>query len=90
MAVVTAFKLDDLAAAVAPRATRIALIPASVPLLTRRSMSMLGTRSRMASASSTSRSVGAPKEKPSRAAFCTASSTAGWPWPRIMGPQEPM
>ena len=35
-------------------------------------------------------SVGAPNEKPSTAAFCTASSTAGCPWPRIIGPQEPM
>jgi hypothetical protein len=25
-----------------------------------------------------------------RAACVTASSTAGWPWPRIIGPQEPM
>ena len=47
-------------------------------------------RLRISSASSTSRSVGAPKLKPSSAAFCTASSTAGWPWPRIIGPQEPM
>ena len=35
-------------------------------------------------------SVGAPKEKPSRTAFSTASSTAGWPCPKIIGPQEPM
>ena len=28
--------------------------------------------------------------KPSVTARCTASTTAGWPWPRIMGPQEPM
>ena len=34
--------------------------------------------------------IGAPNEKPSTAAFCTASSTAGWPCPRIIGPQEPM
>jgi hypothetical protein len=44
----------------------------------------------ISSASSISRSVGAPKLKPSQRAFCTASSTAGWPWPRIIGPQEPM
>ena len=25
-----------------------------------------------------------------RAARTTASSTAGWPWPRIIGPHEPM
>ena len=65
-------------------------MPASVPLLTRRSISMLGTSERISSASSISRSVGAPNEKPSVAAFWTASNTAGWPWPRIIGPQEPM
>jgi hypothetical protein len=75
---------------VAPRASRSALMPASVPLETRRTCSTVGTWAMMASASSISRSVGAPKLKPSSAAFCTASSTAGWPWPRIIGPQEPM
>ncbi len=63
---------------------------ASVPELTSRTISIEGTRAMMASASSTSRSVGAPNEKPSSTAFCTASTTAGWPWPRIIGPQEPM
>ena len=63
---------------------------ASVPELTRRTCSTPGTWRMISSASSTSRSVGAPKEKPSRAACSTASSTAGWPWPRIMGPHEPM
>ena len=75
---------------VAPRASRIALIAASVPELTRRTISTEGRCRAISSASSTSRSVGAPKEKPSRAARCTASSTRGWPWPRIIGPQEPM
>ena len=32
----------------------------------------------------------ARRRKSLEAAFCTASSTAGWPWPRIIGPQEPM
>ena len=31
----------------------------------------------------------APKLRPSFAAFATASSTAGWAWPSIIGPQEP-
>ncbi len=75
---------------VAPRARRMALMPASVPELTRRIISIDGTWRMISSASSTSRSVGAPKLNPSSAAFCTASSTAGWPWPRIIGPQEPM
>jgi hypothetical protein len=75
---------------VAPRASRMALMPASVPELTRRTISMDGTNFRISSASSISRSVGAPKEKPSVTAFCTASTTAGCPWPRIIGPQEPM
>jgi hypothetical protein len=75
---------------VAARARRIALMQASVPELTRRTCSTLGTWRMISSASSTSRSVGAPKLKPSRAARSTASSTAGWPWPRIIGPHEPM
>ena len=60
------------------------------PELTSRTCSQLGTSARISSASSISRSVGAPKEKPSSTAFWTASTTAGWPWPRIIGPQEPM
>jgi hypothetical protein len=75
---------------VAARARRIALMQASVPELTRRTCSTLGTWRMTSSASCTSRSVGAPKLKPSRAAFSTASSTAGWPWPRIIGPHDPM
>jgi hypothetical protein len=75
---------------VAPRARRIALMPASVPLLTRRTCSTAGhlgddglgqfglALGRCAEAEAVA------------AAFCTASSTAGWPWPRIIGPQEPM
>ncbi len=50
---------------------------ASVPLLTMRTRSQLGTRSQIASASSTSRAVGAPYDVPSSAAFCTASTTFG-------------
>jgi hypothetical protein len=43
-----------------PRATRSAVIVASVPDDTSLTISQLGTRSQIASASSTSRSVGAP------------------------------
>lgn len=66
-------------------------MPASVPELTMRTMSMEGMSERIFSASTTSRSVGAPKEEAtSSAAACTAAITSGWPWPRIIGPQEPM
>ena len=64
-----------------PRATRMADIVASVPLDTRRTRSTLGTRSQIASASSTSRSVGAPYVVPSSGRRCTASTTAGCAWP---------
>ena len=53
---------------VAPRARRMADIVASVPLETMRTFSQDGTRSVIASASRTSRSVGAPYEVPSPAA----------------------
>ena len=75
---------------VKPRAARSALITASVPELTMRTISTEGTMVQICSAISTSRSVAAPKLSPSRMAFATLSSTSGWPWPRIMGPQEPM
>jgi hypothetical protein len=52
--------LTTVGLAVKPLATRMADIVASVPLETRRTISQLGTRSRIASASTTSRSVGAP------------------------------
>ena len=42
------------------------------------------------SASLTSRSPGAPKLVPPASAAATAPRTAGWSWPRIIGPQEPM
>ena len=70
-----------------PRASRMALIVASVPLQTRRTCSTGSTRATISSASSTSFSEGVPKEKPRATASRTASSTAGWAWPRIIGPQ---
>ena len=62
---------------VAARASRIALIDASVPEEVIRSMSTPGIRCATCSASSTSPAVGAPKLVPSAAAAVTASSTAG-------------
>ena len=73
---------------VTARASRIALIVASVPDEVMRSMSTAGIRVLTSSASSTSPAVGAPKVVPSAAASVTASSTAGCAWPWISGPHE--
>ena len=62
---------------------------ASVPELTIRTSSMLGTSSQTRSAIALSISVGAPKLRPRWMAAATASITSGWAWPRIIGPQEP-
>ena len=55
------------------RASRIALIDASVPEEVIRTISADGTRSTTSAASSTSASVGAPKLVPAAAAAVTAS-----------------
>jgi len=60
---------------------------ASVPELTSRTFST-GVRATISSASSTSAAVAAPNEVPCAAAAVTASTTAGYAWPRISGPQE--
>ena len=60
---------------VAARASLRALIVASVPELTSRSISIDGIAAMTISASSTSPIVGAPNEKPRVAAFLTASTT---------------
>ena len=65
----------------------MALIVASVPELTIRTISAPGSGSTSA-ASATSASVGAPKLVPERAAAVTASTTAGWACPAISGPHE--
>ena len=89
VAVVAALELDDLRRGlVNPRATRSALIVASVPD-DRRTISIDGTARDIASANSTSISVGAPKLVPRAAAFAIASRTRGCAWPRISGPHEP-
>jgi hypothetical protein len=72
---------------VKPRASRIALIVASVPELTSRTCST-GVRPTISSASSTSPWVGVPKLVPSAAADCTAATIAGWACPWINGPHE--
>ena len=74
---------------VAPRASRIAESVASVPELTMRTISQLGTIRQMASAISTSSGFGTPKLRPSRIVRATASSTRGCAWPAIIGPHEP-
>ncbi len=62
---------------------------ASVPELTRRTISTEGSMAQISSAMSTSLSVGAPKDRPFKAASRTASTIAGWAWPAMAGPQEP-
>jgi hypothetical protein len=78
-----------LARPVKPRATRSALMVASVPDDTHRIICSDGTAAFTVSAKSTSSSVGAPKLVPCAAASCTAASTSSWAWPTIMGPHEP-
>ncbi len=62
---------------VAARASRRALIDASVPELTSRTISTDGTASTISDASSTSASVGAPNVVPRSVAACTAASVSG-------------
>ena len=65
------------------RAARIANIVDSVPEFVNRSRSSDGSRRRISSASSTSTSVGAANAEALRTWAVTASTTAGWEWPRI-------
>ncbi len=71
-----------------PRASRTADIAASVPDETSRTRSTDGTASTISAASSTSRSVGAPKLVPSSAASRTASTVSGSACPKISGPHD--
>jgi hypothetical protein len=73
---------------VKPRARRNALIVASVPEFTSRTRSSGATRATSSSASSTSLVLGVPKLNPRAAVSCTAATTSGWAWPRIIGPHE--
>ena len=91
VAVVAALELDDLAAAGgAARAGGWRSCRPRCPSSPSRTMSTLGTRPMMASASSTLALGGRAEAEAVARPSCTASSTAGWPWPRIIGPQEPM
>ena len=72
--VIAAFELDDLVAPVAARATRTALIAASVPELTKRTRSSDGISRCTRSPSSTSSGLGAPKLVP---CFAAAASALG-------------
>ena len=71
-----------------PRASRTALIVASVPDDTKRTISSDGTAPTASAASSTSSAVGIPKDVPRCAARPTASTTAGCAWPAISGPHD--
>src|SRR5439155_1127695 len=71
------------------RGRRMADMVASVPELTRRSISMAGMAWVIISASSASAGVLAPKLVPARAADSMALTTSEWAWPRMSGPQEP-
>jgi hypothetical protein len=74
---------------VTPRASRSALIVASVPEDTKRTRSIDGTAATTRCASCVSSSVGAPKLVPWRSAARTARSTPGSACPRIIGPHDP-
>jgi hypothetical protein len=65
------------------------LMVASVPELHMRMSSIDGTIPMILRATTVSSSVGAPKESPLTAASCTARTTSGCAWPRIIGPHEP-
>ena len=72
------------------RAKRAIVMAASVPLDVKRTISMCGMRSAIASANSTSRSVGMPKLVPSCIARDTASNTTSGACPSTSGPHDRM
>ena len=71
---------------VKPRASRSALIAASVPDETSRTFSIDGTASAISAASSTSASVDAPNVVPRSAASRTASTVSGSACPKMQRP----
>ena len=73
---------------VAARASRIALIEASVPDEVMRSICTPGMRRPTSSARSTSPTVGAPYVVPRCAASQTAATISGCAWPWMSGPHE--
>ena len=70
------------------RATRTALMAASVPELTKRTRSIDGISWRTRSPSSTSSGLGAPKLVPSLAAAATAFTWPAGACPWISGPHD--
>ena len=70
------------------RATRTALIAASVPELTKRTRSIDGISVRTRSPSSTSRALGAPKLVPSFAVAPMALMSPAGACPWIIGPHD--
>ena len=72
-----------------PRASRIALMHASVPQLVMRTFCTLGTSSQISFAIVTSNGLGMPKLVPWSAAALMAEMILGCAWPRIAGPQVP-
>jgi len=72
----------------AVRRRRARLSAPCVRLLTGRTASTLGTASPIRPASSTSASVGAPKDVPLAAARAAASTISGRAWPNSSAPQD--
>ena len=68
----------------------MALIVASVPELTMRTISIDGTSRQTWAAMSVSIAVGAPNDSPFATVSWTRAMTSGWAWPSTIGPQEPM
>src|ERR1043165_268607 len=73
-----------------PRASRSALIVASVPDDTARTISIDGTEALRTSTNRTSTSVGAPNVVPAAIVSRMVSRISGCAWPRISGPQLPI
>src|SRR5258708_7315284 len=70
-----------------PRASRMADIVASVPLLHIRTFWMDGKNFTISSAIDTSQGFGVPKDVPFSSAAAMAALIRGWLWPWIAGPQ---
>ena len=69
------------------RATRRAMKVASVPLVVKRTCSAHATARTTCSASSMIGSFRSMYVLPRPTWRCTASTTAGWAWPRTIGPE---
>ena len=92
VAVIAALELDDVCRGlVKARASRSADIVASVPELTKRTISMRGNaRHDQLGQIDFAPVRGAEARAALHGACSRASTTAGMAWPRIIGPQEPM